>query len=299
MNAKIAAQTPIANSVRSNSAAAAPLNDTQRIESACRAALHADATVARMTEASGWSPGYFQRKFRQVLGISPGQFLRSGRLQRFDELLRQGQSVTDALYAAGYGSSSRSHQAADEGLGMTPLEYRRGGSGARADYALADCSLGRVLVAATQRGLCAVLLGRDDVELIEELRSRLPKAELNPAGPDFQATLDQVIMLLDHALPTPPDLPLDLIGTAFQRRVWQALQQIPSGRTMTYAELAEAIGRPTAHRAVATACGANPLAVIVPCHRIVRSDGGLGGYRWGLDIKQQLIRREDRSARDS
>ena len=270
------------------------MNDIQRIECACRVALHADATVAQMIQASGWSPSYFQRKFRQVLGISPGQFLRSGRLQRFGELLRQGRSVTDAVYGAGYGSSSRSHQAADEGLGMTPLDYRRGGQGARAEYALTDCSLGRVLVAATQRGLCAVLLGRDDAELIEELSSRLPKAELNPAGPEFQATLDQVIAMLDQSLPIPDDLPLDLIGTAFQRRVWQALQQIPSGRTMTYAELARAIGRPSAHRAVATACGANPLAVIVPCHRIVRSDGGLGGYRWGLDIKRQLIRRENR-----
>ena len=275
----------------------AEVNDSQRIERACRAALHAEATVARMAEASGWSPGYFQRKFRQVLGISPGEFLRSGRLQRFSELLRQGATVTDAIYGAGYGSSSRSHQASDEGLGMTPVDYRRGGQGARVEYALTDCSLGRVLVAATQRGLCAVLLGRNDAELIEDLRRRLPKAELKPASRDFQTTLDQVIAMLDASLPIPAELPLDLIGTAFQRRVWQALQQIPSGRTMTYAELARAIGRPNAQRAVAGACGANPLAVIVPCHRIVRSDGSLGGYHWDLAIKQELIQREAGSSR--
>ncbi|MEM7053220.1 MAG: methylated-DNA--[protein]-cysteine S-methyltransferase [Pseudomonadota bacterium] len=268
----------------------------QRIEHACRAGLKPDACVDNMAQAAGWSTGYFQRQFRQMLGITPGEFLRSGRLQRFGELLRQNHTVTQALYEAGYGSSSRSHQATDEGLGMSPAQVRRGGHGVRVQYALTDCSLGRVLVAATERGLCAILLGQKDQLLIADLRHRLPRAELNQAGAEFQNTLNQVIGILDQTLPVPSEMDLDLIGTAFQRRVWQALQQIPSGRTITYAELARAIGQPNSHRAVAGACGANPLAVVVPCHRIVRSDGGLGGYRWGLEIKQQLIQREAKAA---
>ena len=265
---------------------------TQRLERACRAGLETDASVADMAQASGWSLGYFQRRFRQTLGISPGDFLRSGRLQRFADLLDQGHSVTHAIYAAGYGSSSRSHQATTEGLGMTASERRRGGQGVRVDYALSDCSLGRVLVASTERGLCAILPGSSDAELIEDLHRRLPRAAIQKAGSAFQTTLEHVIGLLDQSLPVPPQLDFDLIGTAFQRRVWQALQQIPSGRTMTYAELAATIGRPKAHRAVASACGANPLAVVVPCHRIVRGDGGLGGYHWGLPMKKKLLRRE-------
>ncbi|NKI36171.1 methylated-DNA--[protein]-cysteine S-methyltransferase [Wenzhouxiangella sp. XN79A] len=264
-----------------------------RLLAACRRALdESDARVADLAAAAGMSAGHFQRAFKQALGVTPGEFLRAGRLERFRAALGKTGSVTEAVHAAGFGSTSRAHQAAGEGLGMAPSRARQGGHGERIDYATSACRLGRVLVAATSRGLCAVLLGDDDLALEAELRARFPKAGLQRGGPAFRATLDRVAGLVDTPAAPPADLPLDIAGTAFQRRAWKALQQIPAGETVTYAELARRMGHPNAHRAAAAACGANPLAVVIPCHRVVRSDGELGGYRWGVERKRALLNDE-------
>ena len=270
-----------------------------RLLTACRRALDGpDTRVADLAAAAGMSAGHFQRAFKQALGVTPGEFLRARRLERFRAALQDTGSVTEAVHAAGYGSTSRAHQAADEGLGMAPSRARQGGAGARIDYATSGCSLGRVLVAATSRGLCAVLLGDDDRALEADLRARFPNAALEPGGPAFRATLRRIAGLIDVPADPPADLPLDIAGTAFQRRAWKALQQIPAGRTVTYAELAHRMGHGNAHRAAAAACGANPLAVVIPCHRVVRADGGLGGYRWGLERKRALLEGE-RSAHET
>lgn len=263
-----------------------------RLAAACRRALDdPDARVADLAEAAGMSRGHFQRAFHAAIGISPGAFLRSGKRARLEQALDAGKSVTEAIHAAGYGSTSRAHQAVDEGLGMAPSTFARGGAGERIEYGIAACSLGRVLVAATGRGLCAVLLGDDDGALQRSLAQRFPAADCARGSKAFLDTLNAVVALIEH--PTaPPDLPLSIHGTAFQRRAWAALQKIPAGEVVTYAELARRMGHPGSHRAVAQACGANPLAVVIPCHRVVRSDGGLGGYRWGLERKRALLARE-------
>ncbi|MBY6205079.1 methylated-DNA--[protein]-cysteine S-methyltransferase [Halomonas denitrificans] len=275
----------------------APLDP--RLLAACRRALDdPDARVSDLAAAVGMSTGHFQRAFRQSVGLPPGEFLRARRLARFVDALEAGLSVTDAVHAAGYGSTSRAHQAAGEGLGMTPSRARAGGHGERIEFGTAACALGRVLVAATGRGLCAVQLGDDDQALRGDLARRFPRAEIVPGSPAFQHTLERVVALIESPASC-PDLPLDVHGTAFQRRAWKALQQIPAGSTITYAELADRMGHPGAHRAAASACGANPLAVVVPCHRVVRSDGGPGGYRWGLARKQALLDAERRTTAGS
>lgn len=267
-----------------------------RLLAACRQALaEPDARVGDLARSSGMSTGHFQRAFKRTIGVAPGEFLRTGRLNRFVEALEAGASVTDAVHAAGYGSTSRAHQAAGEGLGMTPSRARDGGAGERIEFGIAACALGRVLVAATSRGLCAVQLGDDDRALRADLLQRFPHAAIGPGGPAFQRTLERVVRLVERPAAC-PHLPLDISGTAFQRRAWKALQQIPAGTTVTYAELAARMGHPKAHRAAASACGANPLAVVVPCHRVVRADGGLGGYRWGPARKQALLGAERASA---
>ncbi len=315
----------------------APLDP--RLLTACRRALDdPDARVGDLAASAGMSVGHFQRAFRDAVGVPPGEFLRTGRLNRFVEALGSGQSVTAAVHAAGYGSTSRAHQAVDEGLGMTPSRARAGGAGERIEFGTAACTLGRVLVAATRRGLCAVLLGDDGEDLRAELERRFARASIGPGSEAFQRTLDRVVEIIQHpargAKRSPgtqsdprfanqaanqaadqgehqgdgrpddridhqPDLPLDVRGTAFQRRAWKALQQIPAGTTVTYAELAARMGHPGAHRAAASACGANPLAVVVPCHRVVRTDGGLGGYRWGLARKRALLDAESTAEPDA
>lgn len=255
-----------------------------------------DLGVGRMAEAAGYSEGHFQRLFRQHFGLSPREMLRHSRIERFAELLREGMPVTRAAAEAGFGSSSRVHQAAQEGLGMAPSRLSRGGAGECLHYAMASCALGRILVAATDRGLCAVLLGDEDSALSGELARRFPKAERLPAGPDFREVLDSVVALIDQADADEPAWHLDLRGTLFQQKVWAALRAIPYGRTLTYGELARRVGLPGGARAVARACGANPAAVIVPCHRVVAANGGLGGYRWGIERKRALLEQEQRDA---
>lgn len=267
---------------------------TQRLAAALRTAAGKgfDTDVAGLAELAGYSPGHFQRLFRRRFGISPGRFLRHARIDRFAELLRQGLGVTQAALEAGFTSSSRAHQAAQDGLGMPPSKLARGAEGECIRFDTARCRLGRVLVAATARGLCAVLLGESDQDLESELARRFPRAERRAAGPDFAEILEPVVDLIDRGRQPPDSLPLDLRGTVFQRKVWSALQQIPAGRTLTYGELARQVDLPGGARAVAQACGANPAAVVVPCHRVVAADGGLGGYRWGVERKRVLLEGE-------
>ena len=240
---------------------------------------------------SGMSRFHFHRVFKAHTGITPKAYAAAGRGARLQAGLAQAGSVTDALYAAGYNSSARFYAGAPALLGMTPGAFRAGGSGAAIRFAIGACSLGAILVAATDKGICAILLGDDPDALARDLQDRFPRAELLGAEADFEQTVARVVALVE-APEIGLDLPLDVRGTAFQQRVWQALRDIPSGRTVSYAELAELVGVPRGARAVAGACAANALAVAIPCHRVVRNDGALSGYRWGVERKRILLERE-------
>jgi AraC family transcriptional regulator, regulatory protein of adaptative response / methylated-DNA-[protein]-cysteine methyltransferase len=237
------------------------------------------------------SPFHLQRTFKQVMGVTPAQYARSARGSRLNHALRDSDSVTDAIYAAGFGSGSQVYGDS----AMPPGAYRQGGRGQQIDFIVSDSALGRMLVAATGRGLCAVYFGDDDRALIGSLHTEYPNAQIAASSSDsLIAWAQAIIRFLDkrehhHVL---RDLPLDVQGTAFQAQVWQALRTIPEGETRSYAQLAAAIGRPTAMRAVANACGANRVAVVIPCHRIVREGGATGGYRWGVERKAALLARE-------
>jgi AraC family transcriptional regulator of adaptative response/methylated-DNA-[protein]-cysteine methyltransferase len=244
-----------------------------------------------LARRAGYSPYHFHRLFRAETGVTPREFAAGLKATRAKAALGEEPRITDAIYAAGYSSPSRFYAAAGERLGMTPGAAQRGAAGEDIRYVIGQSTLGRVLVAATQRGVCAVLLGDDSADLLADLRRRFPKATLSEGGDAGRARLDDVVA----AIETPggnPHLPLDIRGTAFQEQVWQALRRIPPGSTATYAEIAAALGRPSAARAVAQACAANPAAVIVPCHRVLRAGGGLSGYRWGVGRKAELLRRE-------
>lgn len=248
-------------------------------------------TLADLSRALGVSPHHLHRTFKAITGLTPRAYAAARRAERLRTALPQSPTITAAVYTAGFQAPSRFYESASQTLGMSATRYRTGGRGLTIHHACSPCSLGDVLVAATPAGLCAVLLGNDPVALREDLTRRFPHAEIIPADPDFAATVAQVVQLIE----TPRQglsLPFDVQGTAFQQRVWQALTQIPPGETLTYAELARRIGAPTAVRAVATACAANPVAIAIPCHRVVRSDGHLAGYFWGLDRKAELLRRE-------
>jgi len=263
------------------------------VADACRRidAAEVEPTLAMLAGKAGLSPAHFQRVFKATVGLSPRAYAVAIRSERARASLQKGNSVTDAIQAAGYGSTSRFYEGAGSELGMAPSRYRRGGPGERLRYAVAPCSLGLVLAASTEQGLAVIQLGDDPDALVQELRGRFPSAELVPANEDYAAVLAQVAAFVD-APRRGLDLPLDIRGTAFQRRVWDALRRVPAGRTTSYAELARAMGEPSAARAVAGACAANPLAVAVPCHRVVRGDGGLSGYRWGVDRKRRLLAAE-------
>ncbi len=245
-------------------------------------------TLAALGAHVGLSPHHLQRSFKAAMGITPRQYHDALRLDRLKGLLRNGDHVSGALYEAGYGSSSRLYEKAPSQLGMTPAAYRRGGKGARIAYSIADCPLGRLLVAATARGLCAVRLGDDGGVLEAGLRDEFPAARIARDDAGLGRWVSALVAHLDGRRPH-LDLPIDVRATAFQRLVWEALRAIPYGATRSYGEIARAIGRPTATRAVARACATNPVAVVVPCHRVVRADGGLGGYRWGVGRKRALI----------
>ncbi len=246
-------------------------------------------TLAELSEAVGVSPYHLQRKFKQVLGLSPREYAAQRRLDRFKAEVRSGESVSSAMYGAGFGSSSRLYERAGETLGMTPASYGKGGAGARIGFAIADSFLGRLLVASTDRGICRISIGDDDGELIEDLHREYPAAEIGADVSGLADNLEAVLSILSGASGTAEALPFDLRATAFQWKVWDCLRRIPRGATMTYAEIAAAIGSPNSARAVGRACATNPVAVAIPCHRAVGGDGKLRGYRWGLDRKRKLL----------
>lgn len=253
--------------------------------------------VAPLAAKLDTTPAKLRRAFLQVTGLKPRELAAALRLMRFKRLLREGKSIADALYETGYGSSSRVYERSSAQLGMTPATYKRGGKGMKIGYTIAKSSLGKVLVAATQRGVSAVYLGDSEGKLIEELRQEYPRAEISPAGDSFGGWVKEIV---DRVEGKPPsvELPLDLQATAFQRRVWQELQRIPQGATRTYSQVALALGQAKAVRAVARACATNPVSIVVPCHRVIRGDGSFAGYRWGLSRKEALLARE-RGARES
>jgi len=232
--------------------------------------------------------GTLRRAFRQVTGLAPRELAEALRVKRFKNLLRGGKNITDALYETGYGSSSRVYERSNAQLGMTPATYRKGGKGMKIEYTIAKSPLGTVLVATTERGVSAVYLGDAQNKLVAELREEYPRAEISPAGGGVQRWVREIVQRMEGR-PAQVELPLDLQATAFQRRVWQELRRIPRGATRTYSQVARALGRPKAVRAVARACATNPVSVVVPCHRVVREDGSLAGYRWGLSRKEQLL----------
>ncbi len=264
----------------------------RRIDAAPDGAEGLDALAAALAVPARRLRGAFRRQ----LGVTPREYAQARRVAGFRDRVRKGDAVTSALYESGYGSSSRLYEEAPRRLGMTPGAYRRGGSGLRIAYTTAEAPLGRVLVAATARGIAAVSLGASDAALAEALRDEYPRAVLSRDDARLAPALLSVLAVLSGQDPS-ADLPLDVQATAFQHRVWRELSRIPSGSTRTYAEVARRIGRPGAARAVARACAANRLAVLVPCHRVVPGAGGTGGYRWGAERKAALLAREAEAAR--
>lgn len=250
-------------------------------------------TLDDIARQAGLSPFHVQRVFKRLMGLSPRQYAEARRLDALKaHLKKKGETVTTAMYQAGYGSSRGLYERAHEKMGMTPATYRRGGEGMQIEYTVADCPLGRLMVAATSRGVCFVSLGDADKPLVHALHEEYPKAEIH-AGKRLGWVRDLLTYLEGGRH---PDVPLDLQATAFQMRVWKELQAIPLGATRTYSEVARKMGRPTATRAVAHACATNPVSLVVPCHRVVGTDGGLHGYRWGLDRKRALIESEKSKA---
>lgn len=273
-----------------------PRETHQHIELARRACRMIDGhpdgipTLAELGAELAVSPHHLQRTFKRVMGISPRQYAEARRLERLKSGLREREDVTGTIYDAGFGSSSRLYEQAHDQLGMTPRTYQRGGKNMSIRYAIVDSPLGRLLVGTTDRGVCAVSLGSDDEHLEAELAAEYPAASI---ARDDTIT-PWITTILDHleGRSYRLDLPLDIQATAFQRQVWQELRAIPYGETRSYGEVAEAVGSPNAVRAVAGACAANPAALVIPCHRVVRSDGTTGGYRWGADRKTALLERE-------
>jgi AraC family transcriptional regulator, regulatory protein of adaptative response / methylated-DNA-[protein]-cysteine methyltransferase len=276
---------------------------------------NAGLTLVALSAQVGVSPYQLERAFRHVMGITPRQYADAQRMRRLKSNLKEGDNVTTALYEAGFSSASRLYERAPEHLGMTPATYCRGGAGMQIQYAIADSPLGRLLVAATERGISALYIGENDAKLIAELREEYPRASLSRddtfsnAPRSGSATAngergrdglsDWIATILKHLRGKEPhlDLPTDVQATAFQRRVWEELRKIPYGTTRTYTQVARAVGKPAAIRAVARACATNPVSVVVPCHRVVRQDGALAGYRWGIERKRGLLENESANAR--
>lgn len=246
------------------------------------------STLAELGAKLGFSPFHVQRVFKRVMGISPRQYADACRIDTLKTNLKNGRNVTDALYEAGYGSSSRLYEQSQTQLGMTPATYRRGAPGVPVAYTVVDCCMGKLLVAATDNGVCEVRLGDDAAALESGLLEEFPEAQVKRQDYQLMDWVETVLGKMDGQ-PAGQALPLDLRATAFQRRVWQHLTTIPRGETRTYGQVAKALGEPRSARAVANACASNPVAVVVPCHRVVRQDGGLGGYRWGLERKAALL----------
>jgi AraC family transcriptional regulator of adaptative response/methylated-DNA-[protein]-cysteine methyltransferase len=260
----------------------------RRIEQAER-----EPSARELAESAGLSPYHFGRVFKAIMGITPKQYAMAHRARVAAQNLQCSKNVTSAIYESGYGASSRFYESAKHRHGMTAQDIRKGGNGIEVHYAFADSSLGLVVIAATSKGICAVLFGASENELAAELRGRFPNAVFQEAdgGSDFEQWVERTVDCIDGGAPG-FDIPLDVYGTAFQELVWRALREIPKGQTASYSEVAARIGRPKAARALASACAANPVAVIIPCHRVVRTDGGLSNYFWGANKKRRLLERE-------
>lgn len=264
-----------------------------KIRLACRwlAQSVSPPSLTALAARIGGSPYHFQRNFKRRVGMTPRQYAEACRLAVVKRRLRTGDDVTDAMVGAGYGSSSRFYERAATKLGMPPSTYRRGGTGMRIEYAIVDSPLGRLLVAATGKGICAVYMGAADADLERELSREYPKADIFAAHRSFARWTDEIVARM-KGQPSRADLPYDIQATAFQWQVWRALETIPLGETRTYTEVAAAIGRPRSVRAVARACATNPVSVAIPCHRVIGASGSLTGYRWGIARKRELLRRE-------
>ena len=269
------------------------LKQDEKLERARALLDDGEPTLQVLAAATGLSPSHLQRRFQSRFGLSPAEYLAQKKLGALKSGLRAGNDVSAALYDAGYGSPSRVYEQGVAKLGMTPATYRAGGEGVEIRWALVDTALGSALVAATERGICAVELGDDAVALEQRLQHEFPRAHIErvDAGKD-EFLAPRLRAVAERLGGGGSEVPVDLMGTAFQKRVWDALMKIPSGQTRSYAELANAVGAPKSARAVARACASNRVAVVVPCHRIIRGDGALGGYRWGLPMKQALLQRE-------
>jgi AraC family transcriptional regulator of adaptative response/methylated-DNA-[protein]-cysteine methyltransferase len=263
------------------------------VAKACRIIEHSEEppSLSDMASAVGLSPSYFHRMFKASTGLTPKDYATAHLAGRVREKLAQGQSVTEAIYDSGFNSSSRFYEKADGILGMTPTKYRTGGANEEIRFAVGQSSLGAILVASSAIGVTSILIGDDPEPLVRDLQDRFPKARLIGGDADYEQLVARVVGFIE-APNIGLDLPLDVRGTAFQQRVWQALRGIPPGRTASYADVARGIGAPKAVRAVAGACAANNLAVAIPCHRVVRNDGALSGYAWGVERKRALIDRE-------
>lgn len=261
-----------------------------RITEACRIleASSEPIVLAELAARVAMSPFHFHRLFKLVTGLTPHAWQKALRAKRLREQLNEGEGVTRAVFEAGYQSGSNFYQQANEVLGMTAKQYRQGGARATIQFVVGSCRLGEFLVAQSERGICAILLGNDGQSLIHELETLFPNSSLDVGDESFARRVAQVVSVLEHP-GQQVALPLDIQGTAFQQQVWQALRQIPAGQTASYSDIAQRIGKPQAVRAVAGACAANKLAVVIPCHRVVRNDGALSGYRWGVDRKRQLL----------
>lgn len=272
-----------------------PADPVERARAAIDAASESPPTLEQLARSVGWSASRLTRAFRQRHGLSPREYAQSRRLGQFKQALREGDEVTAAVYRAGFGSPSRIYENTARHLGMTPGAYRRGGEGTVIRYTIIDTALGNLLVATTSVGLCAVTLGRSVASLVKALGEEFPQAQVQRVDEGADEWIAGVVARVASMLgvraadAAPEPLPADLRATAFQWRVWEELMRIPRGQTRSYSQIAQAIGKPRAVRAVASACAANRLALIVPCHRVIREDGSLGGYRWGLPLKDALL----------
>ena len=248
-------------------------------------------TLAELGRAFGSSPSHLQRVFKEATGVTPRQYASAWRLDRFKANIKDGQDISTALYEAGFGSPSRLYETSEEQMGMSPGAYRKGGKGMNIYHTVVDCPMGQLLVAATDKGICSVKLGNSGQALEEHLLAEFPSANHQPDGGHLAIWAAEILSYLDGEK-TGLDLPLDIQATAFQQQVWRMLRTIPYGETRTYQQVAQTLGKEKSSRAVGTACGANPVALVIPCHRVLRKDGGLGGYSWGLERKKSLLEME-------
>jgi len=270
--------------------------NTEIVAKVCRTLATAEnrVNIGAILKELGISRSHFQRLFKSMTGITPKSYESSIRARRFVRNLQQAKTVTDAIYVAGFGSNGRFYSNSDKILGMTPTQYKNAGAETRITFAVGQCSLGSILVASTVRGVCAIALGDDPELLVQELQDTFPKAELNGGDAAYEELVSLVVGQVENPVKD-LQLPLDISGTVFQTRVWEALRKIPPGSKVSYAEIARQIGRPRAIRAVAQACASNKIAIVIPCHRVVRTDGSLSGYRWGIARKKALLEREEKT----